>query len=131
MEPRAPRAVGGDEAGDLLGLAQGRGDLVVAAQQRLAAEGRDGEADARRVAANHRLALEIDFDLRVLRRGFETGNHGGEIGGLDDSDEQPVAKGVLIEDVGETRRRDSAYAETLQCPDRRLARAAAAEILAG
>ena len=45
--------------------------------------------------------------------------------------QQSVAERVLIEDVGEARRRDAADAEALQRPHRGLARAAAAEILAG
>src|SRR6185503_4365820 len=49
----------------------------------------------------------------------------------DTSDQQSVAEGVLIEDVGETRGQHAADAKLHEGPDGGLARAAAAEVLVG
>src|SRR5216684_1662928 len=118
------------EGGDRRRLLQGEPDIVEAVQQAVLAERVDVEFDDAAIGPGDRLAGEIDSEPGV-------GALLGVVHQLvDDLLRQPdrqdaVLEAVVVEDVGEARRDDAADAEIQERPGRVLARAAAAEILAG
>src|SRR6266851_3556063 len=118
------------EGGDRRRLLQGEPDIVEAVQQAVLAERVDVEFDDAAIGPGDRLAGETDSEPGV-------GALLGVVHQLvDDLLRQPdrqdaVLEAVVVEDVGEARRDDAADAEIQERPGRVLARAAAAEILAG
>src|SRR5216683_784069 len=118
------------EGGDRRRLLQGEPDIVEAVQQAVLAEGVDVEFDDAAIGPGDRLAGEIDGEPGV----------GALLGVVHQrvydllrqlARQDAVLEAVVVEDVGEARRDDAAYAEIQQRQGRDLARAAAAEILAG
>src|SRR5216684_7221952 len=117
------------EGGDRRRLLQGEPDIVEAVQQAVLAEGVDVEFDDAAVGPGDRLAGEIDGEPGVgALLGVVHQRVDDLLRQLDRQD--AVLEAVVVEDVGEARRDDAAYAEIQERPGRVLARAAAAEILA-
>src|SRR6185437_12420574 len=115
---------------DVALLLQGEADIVESIQQAMLAERIDLEFDDAAIGPGDRLLLEIDAEPGI--GAFPCIVHEIVDDLLRQLDRQDaVLEAVVVEDVGEARRDDAADAEIHQRPGRVLARATAAEILAG
>src|SRR6266446_3005743 len=117
------------ECGNLVLVAQRQLDVVPAVEQALLAEGVDFEFEAAAVGATDFLLLEIDADDGI-GAAFRVVHQFVDIGLRQHDRQNAVLEAVVVEDVGEGRRDNAAYAEIEQRPGRVLARRAAAEIRA-
>src|SRR6266446_592685 len=117
------------EFGNLVLVAQRQSDVVPAIEQALLAEGIDFEFEAASVGAADFLLLEIDADDGI-GAAFRVVHQFVDIGLRQHDRQNAVLEAVVVEDVGEGRRDNAAYAEIEQRPGRVLARRAAAEIRA-
>ncbi|GBH23829.1 hypothetical protein BvRS1_08780 [Burkholderia vietnamiensis] len=111
-------------------MTQRQADVVIAVQQTVLAERGDLERILAAVARAHDLRLEVDRQLIAVERVRVVEQVIDLLLGQHDR-QQPVLVAVVEEDVGEARRDDRAEAVLLERPRRVLARAAAAEVLAG
>src|SRR3989337_550507 len=134
VTPRGGRGGGGGggllESPDGLGLLQGQAYFVEPLHQAALAEGIDVEMDRAAVRSSDLLGGKVDGENRV-GAARSVVDELVDLGLRQGDGQNAVLEAVVVEDVGEARRDDAAYAEIEQRPGGVLAAPAPADIFPG